>query len=192
MSEAGSVAVNGEESPLSPPPPVVVHTPMREHVVPVDDDAASILSLSSYTDSDSDSDDHTSESESEDSDSEKVRQSAQNQRRRPRIIISDAFYDEHPSPEGPATATTDIWNLTVRQVPVADVSGGRRGSVVGVPPTAAGGNGGRPPLWPDYEASSADETNATAAFIKPFIYDFENYRFGYVLVLELRFFDSLN
>ncbi|THH31458.1 hypothetical protein EUX98_g2730, partial [Antrodiella citrinella] len=168
------------QTPLSPPPPpAVVHTPVRWNTFPTND-AASFSTSSSYTRSDSASDfgdsdeDDSDEDDSDEDDPEKVRKSAMNQTRRPRIIISDAFYDEHPSPEGPATATTDIWT----GMPDV-VSGGRgaarRGSTGGV---GRGGEGGGPPLWPDYEANEEEEGNATAAFIKPFVYDFENYRFG--------------
>lgn len=166
-------------SPLSPPPPVIVHTPLRTSTVPLDD-TASVYSFSSYTYSDSEDSDLSDSTDSEesdlDSDSEKLRQSVHNQRRRPRIIISDAYYDEHPSPEGPATATNDIWGMPVRQEHPGAGAHGRRGSVG--PGVSVGGAGGKPPLWPDYEANSVEETNATAAFIKPFVYDFEHYRFG--------------
>ncbi|KAH8104586.1 hypothetical protein BXZ70DRAFT_596887 [Cristinia sonorae] len=171
-----------ERTTVTLPIPAVPRTPVRSSTFHRDD-AASYSSYS-YSSSESDSDSESSSSSSDSSneqeeDSMKLRQSAQNQRRRPRIIISDAFYDEHPSPEGPATATGEMWYVAANQtrggVAEIAVSASRRGSLgVGAGAPAPG----MPPLWPDYEANAEEETNATAAFIKPFVYDFDNYRFG--------------
>ncbi|TCD70513.1 hypothetical protein EIP91_002858 [Steccherinum ochraceum] len=179
---SSEVEVVGGE--LSPPPSSVVHTPTRLNAVSPGDAA----SFSSYSYEGSDSDSHSesdsatpSDSESDTSESEtdsaKLRQSEQNQRRRPRIIISDAFYDEHPSPEGPATATEGLWNVPMRQVRVPDLAvsaPSRRGSVSAV----GGAEGGMQGFWSSEYEGGEEETNVTAGFIKPFMYDFGNYRFG--------------
>lgn len=70
----------------------------------------------------------------------------------PQIEVSDAFYDEHPSPEGPATAPAD-WFTTTRPQQQREA--------------------GAHPLWPDYERTEdgSANTHTTAAFIGPYVYD---------------------
>lgn len=83
---------------------------------------------------DDDEDDEEDDGDEEDDDDE------------PHIEISDAFYDEHPSPEGPATAP---WFQRHSQPQIHEGSGN--------------------PLWPDYEGDSTE--HATAAFIGSYVYD---------------------
>ncbi|KAL4251929.1 hypothetical protein ABKN59_002636 [Abortiporus biennis] len=73
----------------------------------------------------------------------------------PRIAISDAFYDENPSPEGPATISI------FHERDLVNAANALRAY-------------GRPPLWPDYE----EEGNATASFIHPYVYEDPAFRFG--------------
>lgn len=67
------------------------------------------------------------------------------QRRPPRIEISDAIIEEHPSPEGPATAPEVLWQSTSNSAPPRMVD----------------------PFWPDYRPPSveSDRDGQTAAFI---------------------------
>ncbi|KAI0086516.1 hypothetical protein BDY19DRAFT_347928 [Irpex rosettiformis] len=84
----------------------------------------------------------------------------------PPIEISDAFYDENPSPEGPATAPADWFPQNLERLaarnPVPD------------PSTVQSEH----PLWPDYsqtqeeyEHNARRTRNETALFIAPFSYD---------------------
>ncbi|KAJ3486676.1 hypothetical protein NLI96_g4064 [Meripilus lineatus] len=115
--------------------------------------------------------------------------------RRPRIFISDAFYDEHPSPEGPATAgfTMDgsgmVWSgvptpgrhlvnaNAMRARGVAVTSNPNGGGMAG-PGGAVPGSAGGPPLWPDYAQNEEEEMNATATFIGRYVYEDNDFRFG--------------
>lgn len=67
------------------------------------------------------------------------------QRRPPRIEISDAIIEEHPSPEGPATAPEVLWQSASNSAPTRTVD----------------------PFWPDYRPPSvaSDRDGQTAAFI---------------------------
>lgn len=120
-------------------------------------------------------------------------------RRRQRLVIevSDRLYDEHPSPEGPATAPADFlpgaYERALRAqaardtpppAPSSAAHGKRRASVITTGSAAPHPN----PLWPDYEGSTEghpasygcgysddaahDEPDGprTAAFIRPFAY----------------------
>lgn len=84
--------------------------------------------------------------------------------RPPPIVISDAFYDEHPSPEGPATAPAEWCEDTLERRAAQNP--------VPVPSTVQSDH----PLWPDYSYPQEEHTthrgqNETAVFIGPFLYD---------------------
>ncbi|EED82278.1 predicted protein [Postia placenta Mad-698-R] len=123
-----------EESGVRPPQRALTRGPRRprsaERAVSRASTLASI-SDAEYTDDEDDECAHDSGYEESDCESDDA----------PQIEISDAYYDEHPSPEGPATAAFQ------------------------------GPRGFGAPLWPDYVASDEDELNATAAFIHPFSYE---------------------
>ena len=118
---------------------------------------------------------------------------------RPRIFISDALYDEHPSPEGPATAsfspdgTGVVWgDGGRRRLGGGAMRGMRRPggptlvrgslptptSLTNTLTTNTNTNGGIPPLWPDYEANEEEEMNATATFIGGYVYEDVDFKFG--------------
>ncbi|KAI0699089.1 hypothetical protein BC835DRAFT_1412741 [Cytidiella melzeri] len=79
--------------------------------------------------------------------------------RPPPIEISEAFYDEHPSPEGPATAPADWFPHNLERLAAQNPVPG--------PSTMPTDN----PLWPDFAYSQAEyERNETALFIRPFVY----------------------
>ena len=100
------------------------------------------------------------------------RRERKRRRHRPLVIeVSEAFYDEHPSPEGPATAP-DWFNERRRSVPeTTATNAARRASVVN--PSA---NPNANPLWPDFDGSvegrpaSDEDGQQTAMFIRPFKY----------------------
>ncbi|EKM49495.1 uncharacterized protein PHACADRAFT_265007 [Phanerochaete carnosa HHB-10118-sp] len=128
---------------------------------------------SSGSDSESDEDEDEDEDECVDP-TQRTRR--RRRRRRPAIEVSDAFYDEHPSPEGPATAPADWFPSSLeraaRMNPIRDCPGpvpphvsgftssntssylaSSRGSAAThgkkkPPPTP-----GRDPLWPDYDGN---------------------------------------
>jgi hypothetical protein len=80
------------------------------------------------------------------------------------IVISDAFYDEHPSPEGPATAPAEWFEGTLERRAAQNP--------VPIPLTVHSDH----PLWPDYSYHHEEHTtrqgqNETAVFIGPFLYD---------------------
>lgn len=84
--------------------------------------------------------------------------------RPPPIVISDAFYDEHPSPEGPATAPAEWFEGTLERRAAQNP--------VPIPSTVQPEH----PLWPDYSHPNDEHTtrrgqNETAVFIGPFLYD---------------------
>ncbi|PCH40077.1 hypothetical protein WOLCODRAFT_98221 [Wolfiporia cocos MD-104 SS10] len=120
-----------EESSIRPPQRAVTRTSRRSGTT--ERGVSRVSSLVSISDAEyTDDEDSAHDSGYEDD---------EQQRPAPRIEISDAFYDEHPSPEGPATASFPGPGL--RNVP----------------------------LWPDYEGNDEEELNATAAFIHPFTYE---------------------
>ncbi|PSR83895.1 hypothetical protein PHLCEN_2v5604 [Hermanssonia centrifuga] len=105
-------------------------------------------------DEDEESDEEDDDDEYEDDDEEDEEEDDDDDDSGPGIEISDAFYDEHPSPEGPATAPADWFHSSLlSQHPPPPIR----------EPTAN-------PLWPDYEQNDDDEEHATAAFIGPFLY----------------------
>lgn len=112
----------------------------------------------------------------------KAKAKRRRRRRRPLIEVSDVIYDEHPSPEGPATAPADWFPsaLERRNAPAAadaPLTSARRASVSTNAP--ATGN----PLWPDYKGSADGHPRAaysddalenptrTAVFIQPYPYE---------------------
>lgn len=162
-------AEQSKESGLAVPPRAVIVSRVR-------DDAASIGSS-----------EDSEESGSEDEDDEEERRPRSCRRPPPPPIeISEAFYDEHPSPEGPATAPADWFPANLerlaaqRPLPLPR-SHSRTGSPPGSPTEDRHGGD---PLWPDY-TSNADwlsggsgrgsragaRQNETALFIGPFVYD---------------------
>lgn len=152
----------------------LIMPPRAVTVARAEDDVASLRSVLDNSEDESEFDDDEEEEEH----TPRTRQITP-----PPIEISDAFYDEHPSPEGPATAPADWFPANLerlaaqRPVPLP-----QSGSPSGTP----GVEGGENPLWPDYTtnedwlsggagSSSArrgsERRGETALFIGPFVYD---------------------
>ena len=140
-----------------------------------DDDDEDRSSVSSYDSSDSGT-------ESDDDEEEPVnprqRPRRHRRRRRPVIEVSDAFYDEHPSPEGPATAPADWFPSSLeraaRMNPIRDcpapashhmpnftysngsshLTSSRGSAATNGKKKAPTVPPGRDPMWPDYEGSN--------------------------------------
>ncbi|CAL1713112.1 unnamed protein product [Somion occarium] len=134
-----------------------------------DSESEASSSSEQHSDSNSDTD---SDSDSDPSTSSSLSAKPTHTARRPRILISDAFYDEHPSPEGFATSTGGSLAAPF----VSEIPGGiavRRGSLPG--------QGGGSQLRGGEDVGGA---TATASFIRGYIYDegeverLRGYRFG--------------
>ncbi|KZT12030.1 uncharacterized protein LAESUDRAFT_719991 [Laetiporus sulphureus 93-53] len=120
-----------EESSIRPPQRAMTHTSRRSgaeerHVSRV----SSLVSISDALEPSDEEDAHGRGYEDNDASE-------------PCIEISDAFYDSHPCPEGPAMASFPGPGYGMRGVP----------------------------MWPDYVGSEEEELNATAAFIHPFSFE---------------------